>query len=117
MRDELPSRLSQAVVLSENRSRCRGAQAYEDCRLDQREFILKPRPADPGFHLTRFFVNPALPALLELKVLDRIRKIYSGPINSSFRERTVQQPTGRSHKRMALPVFFVARLFAYKNDS
>jgi hypothetical protein len=57
-------------------------------------------------------MNPAFPARLPLKMLDRVCDINLGPTDSGFFQRSIHDFPSRSHERLASDILVVSRLFA-----
>src|SRR5438270_8272621 len=110
--DELTSLYADPEISAEERLGGGGAQADQDVRLDDGDLGIEPGPAGADFGRVRFLVKPALALRLPLEMLDSVRDVDLGPIDSRGAQRFIQQPPRRTHKGFAFDVFPVARLLA-----
>src|SRR5215472_4572076 len=94
-----------------------GTETYQNLRLNNLKFRVKPRTAGFDFRLPRFLVNTSLAALRchPLEVLYDIGDVDLRTIDSDFGQHFVEQPPGRSDKWMSGAVFAVARLLSDKH--
>jgi len=92
------------------------AQAHHHARLDFSQLGLEPRST--GTYLARIglAVDPPLAARLPLEVLDHVGDVDLRPIDADFRQRLVEDSSGRPDKRVAGAILVVARLFADEHD-
>jgi hypothetical protein len=61
-------------------------------------------------------VDPALAALLELEVLDRVGDVDRLALETRFGQGLVEYLAGRTDERRALAIFLISRLFADEHD-
>lgn len=92
----------------------RRPKTYDRAWLDSLYFSFQPRPAGGQLLGRRFLVLSALAEGLPLEVFDRIRHIGLCPGNAGVCQRTIENPSCRSNKGAACPVFLVARLFSHE---
>jgi hypothetical protein len=62
-------------------------------------------------------MDSAFTPLLEFEMFHGVGDIDLRSVKSCVCQGLIEQPARRTHERAALPVFFVARLFAHQHDS
>ena len=77
---------------------------------------LEPGPASGYFPRRGFLVNTTFAPRLPFEVFDGVGDVAGIPVNSRLCECTIQKPSRRSDKRMALLVFLISRLLANQED-
>src|SRR4029453_17639977 len=89
-----------------------GTQAHYECRVDMGQFRLQPRTA--RFDVSDLWCRmyPPLATLGETEVLDRVGDVDVRSEPPRLIQRILQQPSGRTDKGNALPVFHVPRLLS-----
>src|SRR5581483_2086045 len=109
--------LRHAELLAEQRLRRGRAQTDDDVGLHHRELRLEPRPARGLLAPRRLRVDPPLASRLPLEMLDRIRHVRRGAVDTGELERLVQQAPGRADERAPRAILLVARLLADEDDA
>ncbi len=83
------------------------AEGHRDARADHGQFRLQPAPAGRDLRPVGPLVDPPFTAGHPFEVLDRVRDIGVGAVDTAVCERPVQQPAGRADERLPLFVFLV----------
>src|SRR5208283_2969193 len=92
------------------------AERDDGRRLDQAAFRVEPDPAALDLVIVGTFVQPALAAHFMLEMLDRIGDEGLFPGDAGVIQRLVEDAAGRTDKRFAGNVLFVARLLANQHE-
>src|SRR5688572_13543721 len=103
---------SHAKIFSEQ---CLGAgrpETYKKLRMDDLEFSREPWLTGSDLAGSWLFVNAALSTRLPFEVFDDVRNVCLFTLDPGLREGFVEEPAGRSDKRMTRKVFLIARLFS-----
>ncbi len=103
--------------VTEDRAGGGGAEADQDVRMDRRQLGFEPRAAGRQLGRSRRLVDPALAALLELEVLDRVGDVDSLAVEADLGQRPVEHLAGRADERRAMPVFLISRLLTHEYDA
>src|SRR5581483_5090689 len=109
--------LRHAELLAEQRLRRGRAQTDDDVGLHHRELRVEPRPARGLLAPRRLRVDPPLASRLPLEMLNRIRHVRRGAVDTGELERLVQQAPGRADERAPRAILLVARLLADEDDA
>src|SRR5438105_8353415 len=106
--------LGDAKSLAHDRLRGRGAEADDDLRLDEANFLLEPGMARSDLGVVRLLVDAtrALLAPLPLEVLHGIRDVHVAALDPRFLEGAIEQLPRRTDERVASAILLVARLLA-----
>ncbi len=99
--DRAAALLSESKFLSQQCLCGGGAKAADHLRSDDAELSFKPRVAGLHFTKSRFLVQPAFAALLELEMLDGVSYVNASPIDARLLESAIEQPSGRPDERAA----------------
>src|SRR5260370_18305817 len=92
----------------------RGAQGHDLLRFDYVDLGLQPGTTGSDLLRVGFFVDTTFAARLPFKMFDNIGDVGLVPIDASFCQRGVKQPTGGNNKGVSGKKFFVYRLFSNK---
>src|SRR5580765_1049690 len=103
-------------LVAEDRASRRRTEADEHVRLDRGELGFEPRPARVELRCARRLVDPALAALLELEVLDRVGDVDLFALQPGFGQRPVEHLARRPDERRSLKIFLIAGLLADEHD-
>ena len=95
--------------------RC-GPECDYDFRFDECDLGFEPGMTSGDLDSVWFLVDPALAARLPLEMLDDVGDVGLFAIYPGVFERIVEKLAGRTNKRFAGQIFFVARLLADKQD-
>lgn len=93
---------------------CR-SQAHDHAGLDQVNLRLEPGAARFDFRGVWLFMNSALAAFFEPKMLYRVGDVDALPVNTRLDESPVEQSSRGSNKREAGAIFLVAGLLSKEN--
>src|SRR5581483_136247 len=105
-----------AEVTAQERLRSGRAKADHKLRSHYLQFGFEPRPAGGNLDCVRFGMNAALAALRPLEVLYGISDVNFFAVQARFFHCFAQQASGRTDKRVAFAVFFIARLLSHHDD-
>ena len=95
------------------------AQADKNLWLHYPVLGLEPGTASLNFRITRLFVNPPFSALRggPLEMFHHIGNVRSFMLDTSLRQRFIQESSGWSDKRVAAAVRLISRLLTHEHDS
>src|SRR5207249_8836340 len=114
--NKLTALFADSELRSEQSLSCSRPETDDNFWLNQSDFSLEPRTAGSNLTCVRFFVNATLSARLPFEVLDYVSDVSLRTIDAGFGQRIVKQTPGGADKRFARQIFFVAGLFADKDD-
>src|SRR6516225_4663199 len=114
--NQLPPMLGDPERLAKQRLRGRRPQTDYGAWLNQRYLSIQPWAARRNLARTRLLVDAPLAPRFPLEVLHDIRDVHARSIYSGFRERPVQEPSGRADKRVTRKIFLVSWLFAHEHE-
>ena len=114
--DERASMRRHLELRVDHRLRRCGAETDDHTRPHERNFGIEPRATRCNLGRVWFLVDPALAARLPLEMLDDVGDVGLFAIYPGVFERIVEKLAGRTNKRFAGQIFFVARLLADKQD-
>ncbi len=111
---EFAATLRDAKFAVEQCLRGRGAEADDDLRPEQRDFGFEQRPAGGDLGGVRFLVDASFATRLPFEMFDDVGNVSCGAVDTGFREGSVEQFSCGADERVALQIFLIAGLFAYK---
>lgn len=101
---------------TEDCPRRRRAEAHQNPRADEPQFLLPPRTACGDLRLVWLFVQPALSTRLPLEMFHRVRDVAFRTIDAGIGKCAVEQFSSRADEWPAVAVFLISRLLAEKDD-
>src|SRR4051794_36140937 len=114
--DPRASLLGHAELLAEQRLRGGGAEADEDLRLHDCQFLVEPRMAGGDLGPRGLLVDAALAAGGPLEVLHGVRDVSGRAVDAGLLERLVEHAAGRADEGLPRLVLLVAGLLADEDD-
>src|SRR6478672_9421262 len=110
--NELAPLFGDAKFWTEQSLRRGGAEGHNYFWFDYGDFSLEPGTASRDFAGVGFFMNAAFATRFPFEMFDNIGDVSLRTIETSFVERAIKQTAGRTDKRFAREIFFIAWLFA-----
>ncbi len=107
----------QSKLCAEQTLRRSCTQTDDELRMNSGNLRFQPWAAGGDFKRVRFLVQPNLAARFPFEMLHSIGDVHISSIDARRLETFIKQLTSWSDKRLPLPIFTIAGLFAHHQDS